>query len=130
MTGLCLAVGALTAKLAISSFTLAWTHSIEKIGWQEDYRVTAAGLVLDEARIQGSGAGMEPPAGAVLRGGWWHYRPDLPPLPRLMLARSHAVPDWRLCVAGTCRPLGAYLPDGEGEAESETPAVLSPCAAK
>jgi hypothetical protein len=128
MTGLCLAVGALTAKLAISSFTLAWTHSVEKQAWQEDYRVTAAGLVLDEARIKGSGAGMDPPQGAVLRGGWWHYRPNLPPLPRLILARSHAVADWRLCVAGSCRPLGTYLPDADGETESETPAALYPCA--
>ena len=66
MTGLCLAVGALTAKLAISSFTLAWTHSVERIGWQEDYTITAAGFVLTESRIQGSGAGMDPPEGSVL----------------------------------------------------------------
>jgi hypothetical protein len=129
MTGLCLAVGALAAKLAISSFTLAWTHSVEKLAWQEDYRVTAAGLVLDEARIKGSGAGMDPPDGAVLEGGWWHYRPSLPPLPRLVLARSRAVADWQLCVAGDCRPLGAYLPDADGAADAEAPATLYPCAA-
>jgi hypothetical protein len=128
MTGLCLAVGALTAKLAISSFTLAWTHSVEKLAWEEDYRITTAGLVLEESRIKGSGAGMDPPAGAVLSGGWWHYKPNLPPLPRLNLARSHAVPDWRLCIAGQCRPLGAYLPDADGGADTETPAIVYPCA--
>ena len=126
MSGLCLAVGALTAKLAISSFTLAWTHSVERIGWQEDYKITAAGFVLTESRIQGSGAGMDPPEGSVLSGGWWHYRPNLPPLPRLTLARSHAVPDWRLCVAGKCRPLGSYLPDADGDGD-QAPAVLTPC---
>lgn len=38
------------------ALTLAWTHSIEKIRWEEDYRATPAGVVLLEDRIQGTGA--------------------------------------------------------------------------
>src|SRR5690606_14290595 len=105
MIALCIAAGSLAAQSAVSTFTLAWTHSIERQEWQEDYRVTAEGLVLEEARIKGSVAGMDPPPGAVLKDGWWHYRPQLQALPRLTLARSRAVPEWRLCVAGRCRPL-------------------------
>jgi hypothetical protein len=44
--------------------------------------------VIDEARIRGTGAGMEPPAGAVLQNGVWHYRPPLPPQAVLRLAHS------------------------------------------
>jgi hypothetical protein len=58
---LCLAAGAVAASLAIDSFTLSWIHSIEKIRWEEDWRIEAGALVVTEARIRGSGAGMEPP---------------------------------------------------------------------
>jgi hypothetical protein len=107
---LCLAAGALTARLAVAAFTLAWTHSAERLRWEEDWLVEGASVVLVEARVQGSGAGMEPPDGAVLEGGFWRYRPDLAPLPRIGLARGGAVPDWQLCVAGRCRELAGYLP--------------------
>jgi hypothetical protein len=60
---LCLAAGALSAVLAVNAFTLSWIHSIEKIRWEEDWRIEAGALVIDEARIRGSGAGMEPPPG-------------------------------------------------------------------
>ena len=123
MTGLCLGAGAAVAWLAVQSFTLAWTHTVEKTEWQEDWRVTPAGLVLVESRIQGSGAGMEPPEGARLEGGFWRYRPDLPPIPELRLARSAVASDWRLCFEGSCRPLGALLPPAAGDA----PASLRPC---
>ena len=85
---LCLVSGTLAAVLAIESFTLAWTHSIEKIRWEEDWRIEAGRLELLEARIRGSGAGMEPPEGAVLENGVWRYRPTLAPLERLRLAHS------------------------------------------
>ena len=62
---LCLAAGAITASLAIQAFTLAWAHSIEKIRWEEDWRVEENQLHLVEARIKGTGAGMEPPPDAV-----------------------------------------------------------------
>ena len=66
---LCLASAGLVKALSIATFTLAWTHSIEKTDWQEDWRVTPEGLVLTQARVKGSGAGMEPPPGARLING-------------------------------------------------------------
>ncbi|MFC5497635.1 DUF1850 domain-containing protein [Caenimonas terrae] len=110
MSGLCLAAGLLAASLPLSSFTLAWTHSIEKIRWEEDYRIVGTRLVLEEARILGSGAGMEPPPDARLdRRGVWHYRPPLAPLQRLRLSHSPYAGNYEICSAGSCRPLGAIL---------------------
>ena len=40
---LCLASAGIVKTLAIAAFTLAWTHSIEKVDWQEDWRVTPQG---------------------------------------------------------------------------------------
>lgn len=94
--------------LAAAAFTLSWTHSVERIRWEEDWRVTPEGLTLVEARVAGSGAGMDPPEGAALRGGFWTYAPDLAPLPILRLAASGATAGgWRLCANGRCRELGA-----------------------
>jgi len=113
--GMCLAAGALHVFLATTQLTLAWTHSIEKIRWEEDYRIEAGRLVLVQARISGSGAGMEPPADAVLRDGAWHYRPHVAPLARLDLARSPYTADYELCIPGSpCKPLGAWIPVGAG----------------
>lgn len=106
MSGLCLAAAAVIVTLPLQGFTLAWTHSIEKIRWEEDYRIVDASLQLVQARIRGSGAGMEPPEGAVHRDGAWHYTPRLPPLPRLRLARSGFVRDYEICHDGACRSLG------------------------
>lgn len=107
---LCLAAGAVAASLAIDSFTLTWIHSIEKIRWEEDWRIEAGALVLVEARIRGSGAGMEPPAGAALKDGVWHYRPALLPQAVLRLAHSPHVAGYQLCVGGACQPLADHLP--------------------
>lgn len=117
MIGVCLAAVGLAAGLSVSlplqAFTLSWTHSIEKILWEEDYQVlqTADGarLQLSEARIRGSGAGMEPPADAILAHGVWHYRPPLAPLERLHLARSDYVADYHLCWDGACHPLAQLV---------------------
>ncbi len=100
-------------------FTLAWMHSIEKTRWEEDYRVRAdrAGrptLRLARARIRGSGAGMEPPAGAVLRHGWYEYRPASQPQGSLRLTRSRWTPDYDWCAGGRCQPLGGLLPSDGG----------------
>jgi len=114
MPGICLAAGALHAFIATAQFTLAWTHSIEKIRWEEDYAVRGGDLELTEARIRGSGAGMEPPAGSVLRDGVWHYRPALHPQAALHLARSTFVRDYDICVAGACRPLETWIPVAAG----------------
>lgn len=113
MNGICLAAGVIAATLPFSAFTLAWTHSIEKIRWEEDYRIVDTHpprLVLEEARIRGSGAGMEPPGGARLQNGVWHYRPPLAPLERLQLSHSPYVAGYEICHDGGCRPLQAYLP--------------------
>ena len=107
---LCLAAGALSATLAVHAFTLAWTHSIEKTRWEEDWRIESGGLALGEARIRGSGAGMEPPADAVLRDGVWRYRPVLPPQTRLRLAHSPYAGGYELCHDGRCRALASLLP--------------------
>lgn len=106
---LCLAVGmAIRAVLPIDAFTLAWTHSIEKIRWEEDWRVGSGELRLAAARVRGSGAGMEPPEGAELRNGVWHWRPVLAPLARLHLAISPYTDDYQLCTAAAgCRSLTA-----------------------
>jgi hypothetical protein len=105
MIGLCLVAASMAISLPLQSFTLAWTHSIEKVRWEEDYRIWNGRLTLVEARIRGSGAGMEPPDGAVLKDGVWHYQPALPPQDRVRLTRSSYVADYDLCWDNTCRPL-------------------------
>ena len=74
---LCILAAGKTTVLAVTAFTLSWTHSVEKTRWEEDWRVTPAGLEIVEASVKGSGAGMEPPEGAVLKDGWWVYRPKI-----------------------------------------------------
>ena len=102
----------------VTQFTLAWTHSIEKTRWEEDYRVVqqrgAPALVLDRARIQGSGAGMDPPPGALRHGAWYEYVPTTQPDGALRLTRSEFTPDFDWCVAGDCHPLGRLLPSDDG----------------
>lgn len=121
---LCLSAGAAVAVLALEAFTLSWVHSAQKSEIQEDWRVEAAGLRVVETRIKGSAAGYDPPPDARLSDGWWRYDPHLPALPQVTLARSGAVPDWRLCAAGLCKPLGDYL----READAGTPVVMRACA--
>lgn len=120
---LCLAAGALATSLALDSFTLAWSHSIEKLRWEEDWRIADRYLVLVEARIRGTGAGMEPPEGAVLKDGIWHYRPRRTSLLALHLAHSSYVADYELCAAGHCTPLEKLLP---GLPASDV-VTLTPC---
>lgn len=110
MTALCMGLaGAVWAMLPLSQFTLAWDHTIEKIRWEEDYRVTASGLVLGEARVKGSGAGMEIPDDAVWHEGVWSYRRALPSLQPLRLARTPEAGDYQLCFERSCRPLSVWL---------------------
>ncbi len=110
---ICLAAGAVSAALAVNAFTLAWMHSIEKIRWEEDWRVTGKLLQIDSARIRGSGAGMEPPAGAVLKDGVWHYRPALASQEKLRLTHSPYTTGYEICLSGHCTPLAQHLPDIE-----------------
>ncbi|NUS20454.1 MAG: DUF1850 domain-containing protein, partial [Mesorhizobium sp.] len=48
---LCFATAGGVKALTLSAFTLVWTHSIAKVDWQEDWRVTPAGLELAQARV-------------------------------------------------------------------------------
>lgn len=105
---LCIVSAGKTITLAVGAFTLSWTHSVERTRWQEDWRVAPAGLEIVEARVKGSGAGMEPGDDAVLRDGWWVYSPKLPPRQSLMLGASGATgAGWTLCAAGRCYEIGA-----------------------
>jgi hypothetical protein len=106
---LCLASAGAVKALSVAAFTLAWTHSIEKVEWQEDWRITANGLELVEARVKGSGAGMEPPPEARLHGGWFRWRPVRPAMDEVTLGNSGAAGEWRLCVNGKCRTLSDIL---------------------
>lgn len=118
---LCLISGAAIAMLPLpqGTFTLAWTHSVEKIRWEEDYRLTPTGLAITQARIKGSGAGMEPPRGAVrLPGGWWSYLPAVGAQAEVSLAASDYTGDYDICVDGNCRALGAFLPRDGGDGVS------------
>lgn len=106
---LCLISAGVTRTLALAAFTLVWTHSIEKIDWQEDWRVTPHGLELVEARVKGSGAGMEPPPDARLVDGWFQWQPKPVPRPEVVLGNSGLAGEWRLCRDGKCRTLSDIL---------------------
>lgn len=103
--------------LPTQAFTLAWTHTIEKVRWEEDYRVEYAGIPVlraVKARIKGSAAGMEPPSDAVFKDGWYHYTPkDASPL-YLPLTRSEFSADYEWCDHTGCVPLSAKMPRDGG----------------
>ena len=115
---LCLAVGGKVLTMAVTAFTLSWTHTVEKTTWSESWQVLPEGLTVVSARVEGSGAGMEPPPDAVSDGTGWTYRPELPAQPRVVLANSAEGGTWRLCGGDECLTLG-----GTGGA----PIVLEPC---
>ncbi|SON58079.1 hypothetical protein HDIA_4538 [Hartmannibacter diazotrophicus] len=120
--GLCIVAAGKTTVVAASLFTLSWVHSVERIEWRETYAVSEAGLVLREARVKGSGAGMEPGEDARLVGDWWVWQPKRPPIPELDLAASGAtVSAWTLCSKAGCMELGA---------SAEAPISLKPCPAE
>jgi hypothetical protein len=111
-------------------FTLAWTHSIEKVRWEEDYVVAwSAGsprrpvLKALGARVRGSAAGMEPPDDAVLRDGWYEYQPKTWTPQGLRLTRSIYTADYEWCTHGRCVPLARWLPS-DGDVT-----LLTPCEA-
>ncbi|MGX9391287.1 DUF1850 domain-containing protein [Nitrobacteraceae bacterium UC4446_H13] len=106
---LCLISVGVTKTLAVAAFTLVWTHSIEHIDWQEDWRVTPQGLELVTARVKGSGAGMEPPPEARLVDDWFVWQPHRAPMPEVVLGNSGKAGEWRLCANGQCRTLSKIL---------------------
>jgi hypothetical protein len=112
MSGLCLSAGGKTIAIALEAFSLLWTHSVEKVEWQEEWRIDRDRLRLESAFIQGSGAGMEPPAGSISINGGWSYRPNREPLKSLDLSRSEFSPDYQICWQGTCRGMSDLLPLG------------------
>lgn len=118
---ICLAAGALLVPLGAGEITLAWRHSVEKTLWEELWRESPDGLVLAEARVQGSGAGMDPPEGARLADGFWRWQPKLPALREVVMRRSGATADWRVCVGNSCQAMAELIP-----AEAD-PVVLKPC---
>lgn len=116
---ICIATAGSIVKIATTSFLLSWTHSVEKIPWEESWILTSQGLVLSEARIKGSGAGMDPPADAVLIDGWYKYRPHIPPRQEIVLAASGKTGGgWTFCAAQKCVELGK---------EEATPIHIKPC---
>ena len=105
----CLIVaGVVRATLPGPEFTLAWTHSVEKTSWQETYRINDDRLLLAEARVEGSGAGMEAPPGAQLRDGRWTWQPRSVH-PELRLTESTFTRDYTLCAGGRCADLGERI---------------------
>jgi hypothetical protein len=106
---LCLISAGIVKTLPLAAFTLVWTHSVEKVDWQEDWRVTPQGLELVQARVKGFGAGMEPPPEARLVGGWFQWQLKRAPMPDVVLANSGAAGEWRLCHDGNCQTLSAIF---------------------
>lgn len=118
---LCLLAAGATIRLGVTALTLSWMHSVQKTRWEEDWQLTIAGLVITEARIESSGAGMEPGEHARFDGRWWRWRPDLPPQHQVVMRRSGATADWSVCRVGSCQPIGDLLP------EDADPVTLAPC---
>ncbi|MCQ8876046.1 DUF1850 domain-containing protein [Mesorhizobium sp. LMG17149] len=109
---LCILAAGKMVTFSVAAFTLSWMHSVERTRWEEDWKVTPIGLQLVEARVKGSGAGMEPSEGAVLKNGWWAYTPTVGPQRRVILAASGATGDgWTLCSVQGCRELGKAAGD-------------------
>lgn len=107
MSALCVATAAAVLSWVTSGFTLSWTHSVEKTEWQESWSIEDDALVLKEARVKGSGAGMDPGEGAQLIDDWWVWQPTLPPQSELLLSASGTtVSPWTLCVEEQCMALG------------------------
>ncbi|MBS7696530.1 MULTISPECIES: DUF1850 domain-containing protein [unclassified Chelatococcus] len=119
---LCLAAAGLVVQLGVSQLTLSWTHSVQKTVWEEDWRLTPRGLLLVQARVMGSGAGMDPPPEARREGDFWVWKPQREPVPIMTLRRSGATDDWRLCYEGRCRSMSEFVP-----ADAD-PVVLKSCA--
>lgn len=121
-SALCIVVGTALVQVPAQRFTLRWQHTVEKILWEEDYVVAGEWLYLSGARVQGSGAGMEPPPDAVKVGTAWHYRPPQRWHREVRLARSAFGLDYELCIDDACRPMVDWAPG------ALAPTVLSPCA--
>lgn len=104
---LCVATAGGVLALVTGSFSLSWTHSVEKTEWVEHWQAEGGELLLVSAKVKGSGAGIELPEDAVWEGDGWRYTPRLPALPKLVLAASGMTPGgWSLCTREQCVTLG------------------------
>jgi len=104
----CLVGAGVAVSIAAETFSLSWTHTIEKTEWREEWRVEETDLVLEKASVKGSGAGMEPPAEAVLEDGSYVWRPAIRQS-ELILRREQHSGDWTLCAAARCDSVEAWL---------------------
>lgn len=104
------ALGAVTLDVK-NGFVLAWTHSIEKIRWEEYWQVQPPDtLLLHTVRVRGFGAGMEPGPQAVLVDGAWQWQPRTRH-ESLRLTRSPFTDDYEWCSpSGPVAPPGALEP--------------------
>lgn len=106
---LCIISDAAIAKIAVSTFILGWTHTVQKTRWEEVWAVTRPGLVMREARVKGSGAGMDPPPEARFDGTWYRWKPSPAPQQSVVLARSDVPGDWEICFGRMgCSPLAEW----------------------
>lgn len=110
MNAACLFVaGILHATIPAREFTLGWMHSVARTRWEERYRVEGDVLRLVAARVQGSGAGMDPAPDAVLKDGWWTWTPRVAPLHEVKLTVSSYTAGYDLCWRGRCQKLRALV---------------------
>jgi hypothetical protein len=108
---ICVVVGQQLFPLTdAASFTLSWLHSVEKIQWEEDWMLKNKRLVIISARVQGSGAGMDPPEGAIFQDGSWRYVPQLLPQNELRLTHSSYTAGYSICRGNSCRLLSDIVP--------------------
>ena len=116
---ICVAAAAGTLVLAADAFTLSWSHSVEHMLWREEWKREGRALRLVAASVQGSGAGIDPPDGAVLDAGTYRWVPTLAPVPELVLAASGATgAGWTICAGGSCHEIGA---------SAEAPVIVRSC---
>lgn len=119
---LCIIGAGETARIAATLFSLSWMHSVEKVPWEEQWRVEQDKLVVVQARVKGSGAGMEPPPHARLEGGWYVWTPTDGERREIVL-RQTEFGAWTFCATGApCAPLTSLLP------RAADPITLRPCA--
>lgn len=123
MMALCMSAGAVSVTLFVHSFTLAWMHSVEKIRWEEQWKIEGNFLQVTEASVRGSGAGMEPPPDALFKERAWHYTPHVSPLKAVRLSHSPYTKEYELCFNGRCTPLNDFF---ENLPETDT-IVLEAC---
>jgi hypothetical protein len=121
---ICLLVaGVVRATVPAADIDVAWRHSVQRTRWEEHYRADGDALVLTEARVEGTGAGMEPPPEATLADGVWTWRPQRR-LPEVRLTQSGFAADYTVCWAGGCQALAALVPGSP----DGTVVTIRPCA--